>query len=504
MGGITAGVVALPLALAFGVASGLGPAAGLWGAILVGFFAAVAGGTPAQVSGPTGPLTVVVAGLVAAGAHGPQQVFLAITLAGLLQIAFGLLRLGGFIRYVPYPVVSGFMTGIGVIIVILQLLPLLGAPVASGVMASLKGVPAALGQANLAAVGVGLAAIALVYASKALAPRLPGALVALLATTVAAWLIGLDVPRIGAIPTGLPALTLPPLDAGALIAVLPAAMMLAMLASIDSLLTSLVADQLTRTSHNSDRELLGQGLGNAVAGLVGGLPGAGATMRTVVNIQAGGRTSRAGAIHSLFLLAMVLGLAPLAALVPLAALAGILVTVGLGILDMKGLRQAPHVPRADAAIMIVVLAMTVFDDLIQAVAVGMVMACLVFAKRLGDVDVARTPHEEAPGIWIVPATGVLFFGNATPLRIALGQLPEGVAVVLDLTHTPFMDQSGALALAEVAKDLATEGSVLHIAGARAQPAMVLAATRAVNAEQMHDGPDEAIAALLLPQEGPSG
>ena len=494
-GGLTAGVVALPLALAFGVASGLGPAAGLYGAIAVGILAAAFGGTPSQVSGPTGPLTVVVAGAVGAMTGNPVMVFVAITLAGLMQIAFGLLKLGGFIRYMPYPVVSGFMSGIGVIIIALQLLPLLGAPGASDVVSGLRRLPEALQAVNGVALALGAAAVGLVYLTKAVAPRVPGALVALVALTVAAWALKLEVPHIGAIPMGLPALRLPPFDLLAIVAVVPVAFMLAALGSIDSLLTSLVADNVTRTRHDNDRELIGQGIGNAVAGLIGGVPGAGATMRTVINVQAGGRTPLSGILHGVVLIAVLLGLAPLAAHIPLAVLAGILVTVGLGIIDFRGIKHFLRVPRADATVMAVVLVMTVFVDLIQAVAAGMVMASLIFVKRMSDLEVAvATPLGERPDaageddeplllprevfddVYVVPVTGSLFFGNAMPLQSLVLGLSEARAIVVDLAGTPFLDQSAAYALSDLALDLDTKGIPLFLCGLQDQPRRILRLT----------------------------
>ena len=490
-GGLTAGVIALPLALAFGVSSGLGAAAGMYGAIAVGILAAAFGGTPSQISGPTGPMTVVVAGAVAASTGDPRLIFAAIALAGLIQVLFGVLRLGGFIRYMPYPVVSGFMSGIGVIIVSLQLLPLLGVPAAPGVIGSLRRLPAALTAINPAALALGIAAIALVYATKRVAPKVPGALVSLVALTLVATALRLDVPRIGAIPMGLPALQLPPLDPAILLALLPTAFMLAALGSIDSLLTSLVADNLTRTRHDSDRELVGQGLGNAVAGLIGGIPGAGATMRTVANIQAGGRTGLAGVIHGALLLAVMLGLAPLAAGIPLAVLAGILVTVGIGIVDYRGLRHFLRVPRADAAVMGVVLVMTVFVDLIQAVGAGMVMASLIFVKRMSDVEVAvataagspapaegeaERPHEVLDDVYVVPVSGTLFFGNALPLQALVMGLTDARAIVIDLGGTPLLDQSAAYALSDLALDLGSKGVALYLVGLRDEPRRILRLT----------------------------
>ncbi len=518
-GGVTAGVIALPLALAFGVSSGLGPAAGMYGAIAVGVLAAAFGGTPSQISGPTGPMTVVVAGAVAAMTGDPALIFVAIALAGLMQIAFGLLRLGGFIRYMPYPVVSGFMSGIGVIIIALQLLPMLGAPGAASVIGGLKRLPDALVHTNVVALGLGLAAIALVYATKAIAPKVPGALVSLIGLTIAAWALRLDVPHIGTIPTGLPALHLPPLDPFAIAAVVPTAFMLAALGCIDSLLTSVVADNVTRTRHDSDKELIGQGIGNAVAGLIGGVPGAGATMRTVANIQAGGRTPLSGIVHGLLLLAIMLGLAPLAANIPLAVLAGILVTVGIGIVDYRGLTHFWRVPRADAVVMGVVLVMTVFVDLIQAVAAGMVMASLIFVKRMSDMEVAvptsvggggsldedadQRPREVLDDIYVVPVSGSLFFGNALPLQGLIMGLTDARAIVLDLSDTPFLDQSAAYAISDVALDLGGKGIALYICGLRDQPRRILRLTGIAPGElpksQIFDDCKDAVLAAAGPE-----
>lgn len=488
-GGLTAGIVALPLALAFGVASGLGAAAGLYGAIAVGFLAALFGGTPAQVSGPTGPMTVVVAGLVASMTGQPGWVLATVVLAGLLQILFGVLRFGGFIRYMPYPVVSGFMSGIGVIIIGLQLRPLLGLDGASTVLESLKRLAQDLGSVDSTATALGIAAIALVYLSPRILKGVPGTLAALVVTTLAAVVLKLDVPTIGAIPSGLPAFSLPAFDAAMLGAILMPALVLALLGSIDSLLTSVVADNLSRARHDSDRELIGQGLGNAVAGLFGGIPGAGATMRTVVNIRSGGRTPLSGATHGVVLLAILLGLGSLASRIPLSVLAGILITVGLGIIDDKGLRHFARIPRADALVMVVVLAVTVFVDLIQAVAIGMVMACLIFVKRLSDMppgsvvpleDLERPwlsglalPHEACKGIHVMHLEGSLFFGNVSPLREMLGKFDGAKVAVIRMKRTPFLDQSGAYALSDFALDLADRGVTVYLTEVPEQPRQIL-------------------------------
>ncbi|MFP5504116.1 MAG: SulP family inorganic anion transporter, partial [Candidatus Sericytochromatia bacterium] len=385
MGGLTAGIVALPLALAFGVASGMGAAAGLYGAIIVGILAALFGGTPAQVSGPTGPMTVVVAGFIAANTGEPGLIFLAVALAGVFQIVFGLLRVGDYIKFIPYPVISGFMSGIGVIIIVQQIAPFLGLASEARILEAVKKIPETVMAMNPTAAALGALSLALVYLSPRVIKGVPGPLVAIVVGTLVAVVLRLDVPVIGELPSGLPGLQWP---GGSLetwgVVVVPA-LVLAVLGAIDSLLTSLVADNITKTRHNSNQELIGQGIGNAVAGLFGGLPGAGATMRTVVNVKAGGRERLSGAVHGLILLLALVGLGALASRIPLAVLAGILITVGIGIVDYKGIRHALRAPRGDTAIMLVVLVLTVFVDLMQAVAIGLIMAAMLVVKRLSDM-----------------------------------------------------------------------------------------------------------------------
>lgn len=520
-GGLTAGIVALPLALAFGVASGVGAAAGLYGAIAVGILAAIFGGTRAQVSGPTGPMTVVVAGVVASVSGNLAVVMAAIVLSGLIQIAFGLLKLGGYIRYVPYPVVSGFMSGIGVIIITLQLLPLLGVPGAGNTIQGLKALPQAITQLNPLALALGGTAIALVYLSPRVIKKVPGTLVALLATSAAAFFLKLDVPKIGEIPSGLPAISMPSFDLATAGLVVTAALTLAALASIDSLLTSLVHDNMTRTRHDSDRELIGQGLGNTLAGLIGGIPGAGATMRTVVNIKSGGRGRLSGVIHGVVLLAILLGLGPLASHIPLSVLAGILITVGIGIIDYKGLRHFARIPKADAFVMAVVLVMTVFVDLIQAVGVGMVIACLIFVKRLSDMGAGKAaplegldrpyleqlpvPVDGLRGIYMLNLEGALFFGNAMPLQDLVGKLADAKAVVIRMKRTPFLDQSGAYALSDFLLELQDQGKEVYFAEVPDQPRKILHLTGTapgqIPAENIFEKEDQAVRAAVANLSG---
>lgn len=347
-GGLTAAVVALPLALAFGVASGAGPVAGLYGAIFVGFFAALFGGTPAQVSGPTGPMTVVMAGVITQYGHEPALAFTVVMLAGVFQILFGIFKLGRYVNLVPFPVISGFMSGIGCIIIILQLAPLLGhATPGGGPVAVLASLPGLVRTPHADAAIVGLITLAIVcFTPNRINRILPSPLTALVVGTVLVLVLLPGVPVLGPIPTGLPDPHLPTLTPEAVPGVVKSALVLALLGSIDSLLTSLIADNVTQTYHDSDRELIGQGIGNAIAGAFGAIPGAGATMRTVINVRTGGRTPLSGALHATVLLAIVLGLGRLAQHIPHAVLAGILIKVGIDIIDWPYLKRIREAPRA--------------------------------------------------------------------------------------------------------------------------------------------------------------
>ncbi len=472
-GGVVAAVVALPLALAFGVASGAGAIAGLYGAIFVGLFAALFGGTPAQVSGPTGPMTVVMAGLIAQFGQEPALAFAAVILGGGLQILLGLSGVGRYITLMPYPVISGFMSGIGAIIIILQAAPLVGHAAQPGsVLATMAMLPSFFMNPVLDALVLGVVSLTIVYATpERVGKIIPPPLLALVVGTLLGVSAFPGAPVIGAIPTTLPMPVLPTLHLDAVKIVIGQAIVLAVLGSIDSLLTSLVCDNMTRTHHDSNRELIGQGIGNAVAGLFGGLPGAGATMRSVINIRTGGRTPISGVVHALVLLAVLLGLGALAERIPLAVLAGILVKVGVDIIDWRLLKHVLQAPRADVTIMAVVCAMTVLADLIMAVAVGLVLASVLFVKRMADLELmnlqiitAQTPEspltsEEAAvlgrhegRIILIHIDGPMSFGSAKDMVRRL----EGVSrwssfsvVVLDLSAVPTIDGTAALAVEDM-------------------------------------------------------
>ena len=489
-GGLTAGVVALPLALAFGEASGAGPIAGVYGAIIVGFFAALFGGTPSQISGPTGPMIVVFAGVFASLSGDVSLVFATVVLAGVIQIAFGLLGFGQYIRLVPYPVVSGFMSGIGGIIIALQLARLFGhEPAGSGTIPALMEVPNAVSNPNWEALGIGLLTLAIVFRWPAKWGRyLPGPLAALITGTVVSLSLS-TVPVLGDIPTGIPQFIMPAFSSDTLLIVFEAAMILAVLGAIDSLLTSLVADNMTRTRHHSNRELIGQGVGNTIAGFFGGIPGAGATMRTVVNIRTGGVTKISGMLHSLLLLAVVVVLAPLASKIPHAVLAGILVKVGYDIIDVSYLKRAHRGPRFDLALMIMVLSLTVFVDLITAVVAGVVVAALAFVKQVADAQLSAAAGENAEptdGLSELESTllgecgnrliyfdlgGPLSFGAAADLGHHVRERispTHHTSLVLDFSKVPFMDVSAARAVETIAQDAAYAGKHLYVCGINKQ------------------------------------
>ena len=519
-GGITAGIVALPLALAFGIqafggvdspgASSMGALAGLVGATLLGFFAALFGGTHSQISGPTGPMTVITASIVS-GAWASSQgnisaVLLSMSLAGifcgLFQVLFGLIRIGKYVRYIPYPVLSGFMSGIGVIIILQQLYPIIGKKSPASTLDMIFNFPAAFAEGiSVPALLLGLACIALIILVPKVTKKVPATLVALVVVTVVSLFTGLDSAlTIGNIPAGLPMpfFTKVQLDGIDWMVVIKASLVpgltLAGLGSIDTLLTSVVADNITKTKHNSNQELIGQGIGNAVAGLFCGLAGAGATMRTVVNVKSGGRTQLSGMIHAALLLAILLGLSSLVKYVPLSVLAGILITVGWGIIDFRGFKDLRRIPKSDAFVMIVVFLMTVFVDLLTAVGIGMVIACVLFMKRAGDLvedgysskelstfdkespweDEKDMPKDIHHHIYIERLDGPIFFGSITGFQRVMHDIPKDAKIVIiRMRRVPFMDQSGVYAMETAIKDLQAQGVKVLMTIIQPQPRYML-------------------------------
>ena len=499
-GGITAGIVALPLALAFGVQSGAGPVAGLYGAIVLGIFAATFGGTSSQVSGPTGPMTVVAAlvvikaieeyGSLEAGMGFIICIFL---LAGVVQIIFGVLKLGTYIKYIPYPVVSGFMSGIGGIIILLQIYPFFGQTSPKKVLDVITNIVDVIPIINWEAMIIASSTIAIIYLFPKITKAIPSTLVALISMTIVTTFIGLEVPVIGTIPSSLPELkigAIASIHASDITLIIELALTLALLGAIDSLLTSVIADNITKTKHHSNRELVGQGIGNIMASCIGGLPGAGATMRTLVNVNAGGQTPLSGVIHGVLLLATLLGLGNYAQEIPIPVLAGILITVGVGIIDYKGFRHIKSVPRTDAVVMLIVLGMTMFVDLIQAVAVGLILSSILFMKQMSDQlgsEVKILPIKEncrqwwkenipdsiADKIYVKHFPGPIFFGFAPALQAMAESLPDIRVVIFRMMDVPNIDQTGLYALEEVVLSLEKRNIAVVITGLQKQPYRML-------------------------------
>ena len=562
-GGMTAGIVALPLALAFGLQSGLGAVAGLYGAIFISIFAAMFGGTNTQISGPTAPMTavsmVVIASIIGMNEGDMSKalptILIVFLLAGLIQVGLGLLKVGVYIRYIPYPVVSGFMTGIGVIILITQILPMLGyypkedqsyvnlfvpeaeevilerilegeveedilvledfretvrraeaiteeeimreaktlaGSNASGVIGSLRMTTRALQNINYADLILGLLTIGIIYGFKRITKAVPSTLISLLAISIGAYLFLPEYRTIGDIPSGFPILHLDifsNINFGQIMPYVFTAASLAILGSIDSLLTSVVADNMTKTKHNPNQELVGQGIGNSVAALFGGLPGAGATIRTVVNINSGGKTKLSGVFAGLLLLIILLSLGPFASQIPAAVLAGILVTVGIGVMDYKGLAHIRQLPVYEVVVMIMVLLLTIFVGLIEAVIIGLVISSILFMRNISNVVEHRTKFTPLADysreiawsdeknliehfgnkVFIKHLDGPLFFGFASRFGEMIKALPEVEVVIIRMDKVPYVDQSGLYAMEDAVMELQAQDIKVFFTDVHGQP-----------------------------------
>ncbi|MGB6166997.1 MAG: SulP family inorganic anion transporter [Geitlerinemataceae cyanobacterium] len=494
-GGLTAAIVSLPLALAFGAATGAGPEAGLYGAVCVGFFAAFFGGTPTLISEPTGPMavvmTAVIAGLVAKApteAEGFAMAFTVVMLAGAFQILFGVFRLGKYITLMPYSVISGFMSGIGVILVILQIAPFLGqASPKGGVIGTLGQLPELLQNIDPSETILGVITLAILFLMPAKAKRVcPPQLAALVIGTLVALFFfkNADIRIIGEIPMGLPKLQMPVFSGSNLTLMLVDALMLAMLGCIDTLLTAVIADSLTRTEHDSNKELIGQGIGNMVSGICGGLPGAGATMGTVVNIQTGARTAVSGIARALILLVVVLWAANLTENIPMAVLAGIALKVGIDILDWSFLKRAHQVSVKGTFIMYGVMFLTVFVDLIVAVGVGLFIANILTIDRLSSLqsqevktitddddeldlnDEEKTLLERAGGrVLIFYLSGPMIFGVAKAISREHNAIENIDALILDLSDVPMLGVTASLAIENAIIEAIDKGRHVFIVGA---------------------------------------
>lgn len=573
LGGITAGIVALPLALAFGLSSGLGPDAGLYGAIFIAFFAALFGGTDTQISGPTAPMTavsmVIIANIVQQNNGDIAQALPAILsvflMAGIILILLGIIGVGKYIRYMPYPVVSGFMTAIGVIILVTQLLPFFGyyptedaalvdrfmpeaqevllekilieeagegilvldhfeetvrraknitpadikleaqtlaSKHASGVVGAVKVIGNAIKNLDLTELLLALITIFIIYGFKRITKAIPSALVALLVVSGVAYFLQMqgtiDYRPIPKIPAGFPVFRGEIFSQFSLSSITPyifTAFSLAMLGAIDSLLTSIVADNMTKTKHKPNKELIGQGIGNSIAALFGGIPGAGATIRTVVNIQAGGKTRLSGMVAGILLLFILLALGPIASQIPAAVLAGILITVGIGVMDYKGLKALPSMDRSEIAVMMIVLVLSVVWNLVYAVGVGMVISALIFMKKMSDItaneselkklkdetesakfwtDEVALPENFSEEVYIKHLNGPLFFGFTNDFQDLINQIPSTAShVIIRMDRVPYIDQSGLFAMEDALIDLGNKDVQTIFVGLKEQPDFLL-------------------------------
>ena len=515
-GGITTMVVALPIALGFGIASGMGAAAGLYGAIAVGFFASVFGGTRAQISGPAAPTTVAMAVILTSHADSLAEALTVVILSGLIQILLGLSRIGRFVAYTPYLVVSGFMSGIGVIIVLLQALPFLGAPVMTGgPMDALQSLPAAVSGVNPDALLIATITLAVGFLwPKRLERFTPGPLAALVAGTVLGMFWLTDATVIGPIPTGLPELHLELPSVVFLLQALEPAIILALIGTVDSLLTSLVSDSMTGEKHNPDRELIGQGIGNMAAGLIGALPGAGSPMGTVANIRSGGTTPVSGALRALLLLALVLGLGRFVEPIPHAALAGVLMKVGLDIIDWRLLSRVHRMQRAHLFVMLMTLVLTIFVDLITAVAIGLIAGGMVHARRFerleldsvvsvplldmtffaGD-DALTGTDPLAARVGLVALKGSLTVASSHKLAGVIGtDIREHEVVIFDFSDATYIDDSAALViehLLDIAADSRTECILSGLTGIGANTLRSLGVLADVPEDRIVETLDEA-------------
>ena len=528
-GGITSTVVALPVSLAFGVASGLGAAAGLYGAIAVGFFAAVFGGTRSQISGPTAPMAVAMSVIITTHASNLSEALTVVMAAGVLQMLFGVLGIGRFIAYTPHVVVSGFMTGIGIIVMLIQTLPFLGAPTAAGgAIGAVRAWPEAVENLNLDALAIAAATLAIgALWPRRLARVVPGSLVALIAGTALGVLVFRGAPVIGEVPSGLPQLQhlgLP--SAGFLLRALQPALILALLGSVDSLLTSLVADSLTGTRHNANRELVGQGLGNLVAGLFGGVPGAGATMGTVTNIRAGGQTRVSGVVRAVLLLGLVLGLGRYVEPIPHAVLAGILMKVGWDIVDWRMVLRLHRIRREHLMVLLLTFVLTVFVDLVTAVAIGLIAAGMAHARQLErleldsvvsvplldrtfftDADGALDPYSARVGL--IALRGSFTVASAQKLVRVIGpDIKDHEVVIFDFSNATYVDDSAAMLirqLLDLAGEEETQCVVVGLSGSVADTLRALDVLRGVPAAQVVATLDDArqIALKLLAAASPA-
>lgn len=478
-GALTSTVVALPFALAFGVTSGAGASAGIYCAILTGFFASLFGGTNVQVTGPNTGLTVAMAAILtsfvaASPDNGLAAAFTVVSLAGLFQMGFGLLKLGKYFTLVSYPVISGFTSGIGVLILLSQIEPLFGVP-----LGQLLEPAQTLNTTNIA---LGLGCLVLVYFWPTSWGRVvPGSIVALLIATLVFVTGDLSVPVVGAISSQLPDLSWPIWDMELASEMVKSALLIATLSTLDSLMTSLTVDSITKDFHDSDQELVGQGIGNMVAGLFGALPGGGATMRTVSNLRAGGTTPLSGMLHAVFILLVVNWGGEYTAFIPSAVLAAILMNVGLNIIDWRFLKRLHQVPLFSGALMLSTMAMSVIFDLVTAVLIGVFIANLVTIRRLSEIqldnlklitaqdeslstDEQRLISKLSEHLTLLDLSGPIGFGVARGLKQCVSDSQDRHSLLIDLSSARFVGITSTIAIEEIINEFQQLGQQVLLAG----------------------------------------
>jgi SulP family sulfate permease len=492
--GLTVAIVALPLAMALGIASGASPDKGLVTAVVAGFLISALGGSRVQVGGPTGAFVVVIFNVIAQ--HGYDGLLIATLLAGLILIAAGAFRLGQMIKFIPHPVVTGFTAGIAVIIASSQVKDFLGlsmAEVPAEFVPKWQAYIGALSSTSWATLGIGVGALAIIIALRKFAPKLPAFLIAIVVSSLAVALFNLPVDTIGSrfpdIPAGLPMPSLPDLSLTKITAVIPSAFTIAFLAGIEALLSAVVADGMAGTRHRSDQELIGQGVANIGSALFGGLPATGAIARTATNIRSGARTPVAGIMHAAFLLLFVLFAMDLMAFVPMAALAAILFMVAWGMSEYERFITFLRMPNSDRAVLLLTFGLTVLVDLTVGIAVGVTLASLLFMARMSEaveVDSSGTQDTDLDsedihqrdalpqGVEVFRITGPFFFGVAGELLDTLrrvGQSPK--VIILRMRLVPLLDASGVQALEEFIKQARIAGAKVVLSGVQPQPRSML-------------------------------
>jgi SulP family sulfate permease len=489
LAGLTVAVVALPLSLAIAIASGLPPAHGLAAAIVGGFLVSALSGSRHQIGGPAGAFIVLVSTCVAE--IGVEGLLLATLMSGVMLAAIGALRFGTYIKYIPYPVTVGFTAGIGVIILASQVAPFLGlrlaGPEPSAVLPKLAALWAARDTANPAAIAVAAGTVAMILVLRRLRPHWPGMLIAVSAASATVALLGLPVETIGSrfgdMPRTLPAPALPTVSAEALIEALPYALSFTLLGAIESLLSAVVADGMTGRRHRSNVELVGQGVANAAAAVMGGMPVTGTIARTATNVRAGAHGPVSGMIHALALLLFLLVAAPLVAFIPLSALAGVLVVVAWGMMEREAVLVLLRSSRADAAVVATVFLLTVFRDLTEAIVVGVALGALLFIRRMSEAVAVEVAGEDAdaapasdPALVVYRLKGAFFFGAAATVGAVLERIADRHrAFVVDFAAVPFIDSSGARAIELVARKAERQGVTLILSGLSDAVSPVLAA-----------------------------